>query len=237
MAPRGEDELRMLKDALRLLADHVELRLLARGWQVTSLDVTDETPLEWYWPPTAPAEYGGRPQRVVVHSVHNQRLEVAQRSPWRTPTRLIRLGKLWYLRYGSAIALEPDASRVYTDERGLIMDLENIECWPMTREEARQLRNERIIEEVTAAARGHLIREGIITEPYESRLQDIATQLHYEDAEPAGRHDVSRPTTRRRRGDLAAQAMVVRAEAWASHVRSERAGGPDWNPNKPVAGS
>lgn len=52
------DEIRMVKAGWRLLGYDVQIQLLERGWAVTDLDVADDVPLEYFWPPTAPVGYG-----------------------------------------------------------------------------------------------------------------------------------------------------------------------------------
>ncbi|WP_281873137.1 hypothetical protein [Brachybacterium paraconglomeratum] len=53
-----DDEIRIIKDAARLLGDDVAGRLWTRGWAVAELEVDSDAPLQWYWPPTAPTLYG-----------------------------------------------------------------------------------------------------------------------------------------------------------------------------------
>lgn len=57
-----DDEIRILKESIRLLGDGVQTTLLNRGWAPKTLDVADDQPIEWFWPPTAPIGYGGLPE-------------------------------------------------------------------------------------------------------------------------------------------------------------------------------
>lgn len=50
----GDDEIHILNEGWRLLGSDVQAELVARGWAVANLDIGDDEPLEFFWPPTAP---------------------------------------------------------------------------------------------------------------------------------------------------------------------------------------
>ncbi|MGJ9426403.1 hypothetical protein ACHABX_11250, partial [Nesterenkonia halotolerans] len=76
--------------------------------------------------------------------------------------------------YGETPALKPESPRHYLDEGSLLIDLERIEWWPMTVEEARRLQGERLLSVTTAWAWNNHYLSGNVTEPYGSRFDEIS---------------------------------------------------------------
>ena len=66
-----------------------------------------------------------------------------------------------------------------------------------------------------------------------SRGNVIRTHQLFEQARDLGVTATEPPAMARIRGDLHAQNMLVDAEAWASAVRTARAGGDGWDANPP----
>ncbi|WP_029146241.1 hypothetical protein [Microbacterium luticocti] len=228
--PSPDDSIRFLNNAFRLINSDVATQLWERGWAVTDPDAAQ---LEWFWPPTAPTGYAGLPDPHEQARLRRPGMIEPHRTPWTTPTRIRRSGDVWRVEYGSAIAQEPDELVEYDDGEALLNDLERIECWPMSVEETKRIRNERIVEVTYAAAHDDFYRAATITEPYASRLGEIIAWQRYEAERrrgPDSGHSATRmPASRRRGGSLSAQAQIVEAAAWASAVRTARAGGPDWS--------
>lgn len=216
-----EKEIRFIKDSIRLLKDDVETTLLSRGWAVTDLDVADEEPLEWFWPPTAPVGYGGTREwgDTVPADLRERRpgMYPPRQTPWTAPTRLTKEGEHWRLDYGAAIAQQPDESKRYSSEAELIADLERIEWWPMSVEEARRIRCERVFEVISAAAWDQHYQAVFPTEPYLSRVESVG--------EPGGRFP--------EQGSRSAQRQLIDADAWVSAVRTARVGGENWGTGRP----
>lgn len=235
-----EDEIRMFKDAFRLLGTDVPTTLWSRGWVVADLGVDDAEPLEWFWPPTAPTGYGtqGGPASDSQHGEHRSAHRRAHESPWREPTRIVQDTTGWTVHYGAATAQDPDAAVHYADASALLEELIRIEWWPMPLAEVEQVRQHRVLEITTATAHDEHYRAVVTTEPYTSRLAAILQHRESEDERRRGGKEPA-PSTARRAGDLTAQAVLVEADAWASAVRTARAGGSEWGlggPSRPAPG-
>lgn len=215
-----EDEIRILREAIRLLAGQVGARLWERGWMVTDLNVPDGEPLEWFWPPTAPIGYGGAspaaPLRPGMMREH--------KTPWLIPTRLTLDAGRWVLQYGQTRHQKADAAKSYADHDTLLADLQRIEWWPMSVMEARETQAWRVLEVTTAAAWDQHYRGAHCTEPYAGRIDALRAHLRFEENRALGM-DADPPATPRPPGDLGAQLRLLDAEAWASAVRTARAGG------------
>jgi len=221
----AEDEIRMLQDGWRLLGHDVQAELVARGWKVSDLEVGDDEPLEFHWPPTAPAGYGGRTEPVNEAARRRPLMHRPRRTPWTRPTRITRTPSGWRVDYGEAIAQEPDPSQVHQDDRSLLADLDRIEWWPMPIEKAHRIRMRRVLETTVADANDDHHRAAFPTEPYASRLAELREHVAIEDARRLGLSDVGQPSSPRPRGDLRAKMRLVDADAWASAVRTAKAGG------------
>lgn len=222
-----EDEIRRLNEAVRLFRDDVESGLLARGWAVTDLAVGDETPLEFFWPPTAPIGYGELPEPMDEAMRRRPSMYGTRTTPWTRPTRITQAVDGWVVEYGEAPGLQPDRPVHVTDGSALLADLERIECWPMSVPEAKQLRMERVYATTVADAHDDHSFGFFPTEPYVSRLRDLRGHLEADRASRLGLEADGAPCTSRPRGDLSARRRLIDAEAWASHVRSSRLGGSD----------
>lgn len=217
----ADDEIRIIKDAVRLLGDDVAGRLWTRGWAVAELEVDSDAPLQWYWPPTAPAGYG---------SAAESRGEDPAETPWTVPTRITREGDGWKVEYGAAAAQTPGRPELFPDGRALLDELSRIECWPMAAGEAHRLRAGRIVEVTMAVARDDHYRACSMTEPYASRLEAI--NGHRMAEHPRGRRrGINPPSTPRQQGDLTAQMILTEADAWVAAMRTARAGGRGWSVN------
>lgn len=142
----ADDEIRMLKDAMRLLDGGVEHTLLGRGWAVANRDAATDEDLEWFWPPMAPL-------------------------PWTSPTRITRDGTGWLVTFGEASAQRPGEPEHFSTDEALLAELERIEWWPMSVAEARSLSNGRVLELVHAAAHDLHVRACEVTEPYLTQLR------------------------------------------------------------------
>lgn len=220
-----DDESRFTLNTIRWLREDVATQLWRRGWTVTDPDIGDDQPLEWFWPPTAPIDYGGRPEHNDKTTAHRPQFLSPRRTPWTLPTRITRTGQGWRLAYGATRAQKPRACQEYADGAALIDNLERIECWPLSVAETHAIRAQRIVNVVTAMAHDQHYLAMPLTEPYVSRLSAIREHQHdAHDRTPA--HPGTQPSSPPRQpGDLSAQQLLVDAEAFASAVRTERAGG------------
>jgi hypothetical protein len=227
------EEFRFIEDALRLLGNDVQSDLASRGWAVADLGVPDGDPLEWFWPPTAPVGYGGLSDWSDEAMQHRPQMHGPRHTPWRVPTRITKAQGGWRVEYGEAIAQEPDAVAEYADDASLLADLERIECWPMNLDEARLIRRERLFAVTTALAQDAHYQGFTVTEPYSSRINAIRPHLMFERSRAVGLAATAPPSTPRPRGDLAAHMNLIDAEAWASAVRTARAGGEGWGVSGP----
>ncbi|MGJ6979058.1 hypothetical protein ACSDQ9_00795 [Aestuariimicrobium soli] len=221
----ADDEIRILNDGWRLLGDEVGTVLLSRGWAVADLDVGDDEPLEFYWPPTAPIGYDSHAGPPNEAERERPLMRGQQRTPWLRPTRISWSGSSWKVRYGEAIAQPPDPPLAHHGDAALLADVESIEWWPMTVDEARRIQIERVYATTVADARDDHSQAAVPTEPYAGRIKAIREHEHFEQARTHGLADADPPSTPRPRGDLRAQVRLVDAEAWASAVRTARAGG------------
>lgn len=229
-----DDEIRMLKDGWRLLGNDVQAELIARGWAVTDLDVADDEPLEFFWPPTAPVGYGGLPEWNNEAMAKRPQMYGPRPCPWLSPTRIARHGEGWKVVFGTAIAQEPDES-IELDDEELHRQLERIEWWPMTIDEARQLQMERLMHTTRAAAHDdHSLGYMIRTEPYEGWMREIYERIASGQSITMGQVMAGDRKALRWKGDLRARASLIEAEAWASAVRSARAGGVGWDVSGPT---
>ena len=217
------EEIRFVKDSTRLLRDTVESALWARGWVVADLKVADDQPLKWFWPPTAPVGYAGHPEWIDPGLRARPQMQTPRLTPWRVPTRIIGAGASWLLQYGEATARAPDKPISYTEDSALINDLERLEWWPMTVEEARQIQTERLFDVTTAWARDEHYVSCDVTDPYGSRFDRLNPHRRYENNQ--NDDSVEPPSSPRPRGNLESQWLLNEAEAWASAVRTQRAAG------------
>ncbi len=231
----ADDEIRIFREAQRLLGKHVPAELLARGWAVADLDVSDDAPLEFFWPPTAPAGYGGLPEWSTDAAQKRSGMYGSRPTPWIRPTRITRTDSGWQVDYGEGLAQAPDAMIAHADDESLLDDLRRIEWWPMSVKEARQIQNQRILHTTYADAyddhkRGYSIR----TEPYESRLREVYDRIRSKTpnlmTDPVTTAD---PDAWKWAGDLHARARIIDGEMWASAVRTARAGGEGWDTSGP----
>lgn len=234
LSPDDEDRLEL--DAYRALGNVIGARLLERGWAVTDPNVSDDESMEWFWPPTAPTGYGGQRSPVSETQHRFPRFYRPPRTPWTSPTRFSQDGENWTLQYGSAIGQEPEVSRMFRDMDDLVADLERIECWPMSVAEFRRLRADRIIAVTSALARDEHYLAFDITEPYASRLAAISEHRRFETPRQHLLFEPAPPQSIRLRGDLTAQCLLADGDAWASSVRTIRAGGVGWDPDGDDAG-
>ncbi|WP_417219582.1 hypothetical protein [Arthrobacter sp.] len=233
MAPSPDDELRFFLNASRWIEADVASRLWTRGWAVTDLFVSDGETLEWFWPPTAPVGYGGLPDWSDDIMRLRPGMFGPRQTPWMWPTRVTRTESVWTLEYGEATAKKPDTPREYTNDEALLADLERIECWPMTISETREIQAARLLESTTANATDAHYRAVFRTEPYASRGNAIRAHQLFEDRNDRDARNAERPSVPRMPGNLTAQQMLVDAQAWASAVRTARAGGSGWGINGP----
>ena len=224
------DEVRFLLNTLKWLRDEVELQLLERGWIPADVDVSDDEPLEWFWPPTAPVGYGGLPDWGDELMQRRPQLYGPRQTPWTHPTRITKAVRGWRLEYGEAVAQKPARRRDYNDNSTLIADLERIESWPLSVDETRRIQNERLVYMVGAFARDDHFVAMNVTEPYASRINALRAHRSYEQARILGLES-SKPPDARPRGDLTAHFLLIDSEAWASAVRTARAGGEGWGPS------
>lgn len=210
----SDDEIRFIKDSHRLLGHHVGSELLSRGWAVADLNVADEEDLEWFWPPTASLNYRGHPEWVHPSVRVRPQMGGPRSTPWTAPTRITSAGGSWRVDYGETPALKPGTPCLYLDEASLLADLERVEWWPMTVQEAHQLQAERLLNVTTAWAWNNHYLSGDVTEPHGSRFDEISAIQEL-------------PREQWPLGDLKARYLLVDAEAWASAVRTDRAGGAE----------
>ena len=229
MAASPEDEIRFILNAMRWIDADVASRLWTRGWTrgwvVADLTVGEGESLEWFWPPTAPVGYGGLPEWGDEIMQRRPQMFGPRQTPWTRPTRITGTGAVWTLEYGEATAQKPAARTRYLDAAALTSDLERIECWPMAVEATREIRAARVLDVTTAIAHDEHYLAVVPTEPYASRGNVIRAHQLFEQARDLGVTATEPPAMARIRGDLHAQSMLVDAEAWASAVRTARAGG------------
>lgn len=221
------DEIRFRKDAHRLLGDDVQNQLLSRGWAVADLEVGDEQPLEWFWPPTAPLDYGKVTALPRSDEEGSRELPDRDQTPWTNPTTIRQDESKWRVEFGSAIAQTPDEPLILDDAQ-LLSELEGIECWPMPVDEAKLLRTQRVYATTFADAFDLFSQAAIRTEPYTSQLEECRDRSWSEPSVAARERATPRPP-----GDLRARYRLIDAEAWASAVRTARAGGEGWGLNGP----
>lgn len=224
----ANDEIRMRQDALRLLDRDVTDHLLDHGWSVVDLEVGDDESLQWFWPPTAPVGYGGRSTDDSKPVPLLEQMFGPAQTPWIRPTMISRTGSLWRVEYGSAIAQEADLALNHTTDAELLADLVRIECWPMTVDEFFRIRMERIATKTAADAHDLHSQGYSITEPYTSLLNDLRAHIVADESLGLDLPPSVPPGGPRPRGDLEARCRLVEAEAWASAVRTARAGGQGW---------
>lgn len=231
-----DDEIRILKESIRLLGNDVPTRLLEHGWAPETLDVADDQPIEWFWPPTAPVGYGGLPEWSDAAMQKRPNMYGHRHTPWIKPTRITQTDSGWLLEYGEALAQTPDESIAYTDDAELLADLNRIEWWPMSIDDAEQLQAKRLLHTTRADAHNlHRMAFMMITEPYCTRRNETLERL-YSDTKVTvgdvmnGKNDAWKWT-----GDLRARLRLIDAEMYASAVRSARAGGKDWDTSGPTS--
>lgn len=136
----GDDEIHILNEGWRLLGSDVQAELVARGWAVANLDIGDDEPLEFFWPPTAPIGYGRESDELPASPGRPPEMTAPPETPWILPTRIARIDSGWRVEYGEAIAQPSDDPVEYGDDKALLQDLPRIEWWPMSVEEARRAR-------------------------------------------------------------------------------------------------
>ncbi|MGJ9373316.1 hypothetical protein [Nesterenkonia sp. CF4.4] len=90
------------------------------------LDVDEEEGLEWYWPPPAPINYRGHPERVSPAARVRPLMTFPRPAPWIVPSRITGAGGSRRVDYGGALAQEPGLSGQSLDEASLLADLERI---------------------------------------------------------------------------------------------------------------
>lgn len=225
----ADDEIRIHKEGRRLLGRDVQAELIARGWAVADLNVADDAPLEFFWPPTAPLWYGGLPERSNLAARKRSEMSAPRPTPWVRPTRIARVGSVWRIDYGEAIAQAPDTRIEHTEDKSLLDDLPRIEWWPMPVDEARRTQHERVLHTTYADAYNqHSLGYFIRTEPYESRLQEVYDRIRSKT--PIMMDD---PDPFKWAGDLHARARIIDGEMWASAVRTAHAGGEGWGTSGP----
>ena len=236
MTVSPSDDFRFEMNTLRWIDADVTSQLSRRGWAVNDLSVGAAEPLESFWPPTAPAGYGGLPDWSDEPMQRRPQLFGPRLTPWIRPTRMSGTTTgIWIVEYGEATALQPTALQKYEQDAELVAGLERIECWPMTVEEAQQLRVARVFEVTTAMAHNAHYLGVLLTEPYASRQNLIRVNQSYEHSQYRGTPGNELQPVARLSGDLASQSLLNDAEAWASAVRTARAGGDGWGVNGPVA--
>jgi hypothetical protein len=231
MTTDADDEIRFIMNAHRWLASDTASRLWSRGWAVANPDADESEPLEWFWPPTAPVGYGAPSVEASADAAPPRWPELAwpeRQSPWLRPTRLTRRGTGWKLDYGEALAQRADDTVEFPDESAVPTDLERIECWPMSVEETRRLRDSQVMHVITAMAHDDHTMGFTWTEPYVSRSSAIRAHQRHEAAVQRG-ESAAPPVHPRARGDLRAQHILLDGEAWASWVRTVRADGDAWD--------
>lgn len=231
----ADDEIRIDNEGWRLLGRDVPAELIARGWSVADLNVADDVPLEFFWPPTAPVGYGGLPEWSDEAAQKRPEMFGSRPTPWISPTRITRVGSAWRVEYGEANAQAPDAPIEHTEDQALLEDLPRIEWWPIPVEEARRLQHERVLHTTFADAYDqHSLDYQIRTEPFESRLREVYDRIRSKTSimlkDPVTRAD---PEDWRWTGDLRARMRIIDGEMWASAVRTARAGGDDWGTSGP----
>jgi hypothetical protein len=226
----ADDEIRALLDAYRQLGGNVSSTLLRRGWTCINPEANGDENMEWVWPPTVPIGYRGLREWVPPGARVRPGLHLPRRTPWTAPTRILQHpDAVWELRYGEALAQQPDAPKRFAADAEMLDDLDRIESWPMSVEERRREERNRLWETTVADAHNDHYLGMPITEPYGSWLDEI-------DAHREARDDVRIDDPRSSKlevGDLQAQRRLVDAAAWASAVRTARAGGTGWNSDGP----
>lgn len=117
---------------------------------------------------------------------------------------------------GEALGQKPGLSGWYLEEASLLADVERIDWWPVAVQEACRVQGERVMSVTTAWAWDNHYLSGIVTEPYGSRMDKISALREL-------------PPEKLPLGRLDAPYLLVDAEAWASAVRTARAGGAEWS--------
>ncbi len=226
-----DDEIRILKESIRLLGDDVQAPLLDRGWAPETLD----EPIEWFWPPTAPVGYGGLPEWSDLAMQKRPQMYGHRHTPWTKPTRITRTDRGWLLQYGEAMAQAPDEAVEYSDDAELLADLRRIEWWPMSIDEAEQLQAERLLHTTCADAHNlHSRAFFMLTEPYCTRRNEILEHLFSNTKVTVGDVMEGKNDAWKWTGDLQARLRLIDAEMYASAVRSARAGGEGWDTSGPI---
>lgn len=221
----ADDEIRIHKEGWRLLGRDVQAELLARGWVVADLNVADDAPLEFFWPPTAPLGYGSQLDQRTSAEPKPPEMSNPRPTPWIRPSRITRVCSVWRITYGEAIAQAPDTWVEHTDEKSLLDDVPRVEWWPMSVDEARRIQHERVLHTTYADAYDqHSLGYFIRTEPYESRLRELYDRIWSKTLIMMGDAEAWKWA-----GDLHARARIIEGEMWASAVRTALAGGDGWD--------
>lgn len=178
------------------------------------LGSTSTTRKNWrgFGPPTAPINYRGHSKWIPEIVRVRPQMEGPRSTPWTVPTRITGAGGSWRVDYSEALAQKAELSCQYLDEASLLTDLERIEWWPMTVQEARRLQEERVLSVATAWARNDHYLGTTTTAPFGSRMDEI-------------RRLRGLPRDQRPVGSLDARYLLVHAAAWAPAVRTAQAGG------------
>ena len=170
----SDDEIQDLLNAYRQLGNSVSSTLLSRGWTCVNPGAADSDALDWVWPPTAPIGYRALRDWVSPAARARPGMCVPRRTPWTAPTRILQHpDTVWELRYGEALAQQPDTPKRVAADAELLDDLDRIESWPMGVEERRREERNRLWETTAADAHNDHCLGMPITEPYGSRLDEI----------------------------------------------------------------
>ncbi|WP_040168224.1 hypothetical protein [Microbacterium gorillae] len=212
MSVEPGDEFNAYMAMLEWGRENVTATLIDRGWSALDPQLAAERPVTWVWPPTTVD--GGIPGGYT--DFPGGRIFTRPPRPWTLPTRVSTRDDGWLVEFGRTATLPPAPARTFADPAALLTALEEIEWWPLSVAEAREIQYDRIIASVHAAAYDQFMEGGEITEPYASRLTELRRpDRHGSPASP--------PWVSRFEGNVNAVRTLIEAEAWASDVRTGRA--------------